>query len=157
MSIYGPDPIFGDHPLRGWEVGPSDAEKVYFAFSRTDAEPVDWQGERDIPSRRIPGSNRTLYQDMGAQPLRLATRIILPNEAAYRKFWGLCDRTGLLRMNADYSVWPGRAPNPVRIAGQDYVEFPDVVVAVWPSKMTFDARGAVHCDVTFEREDGIWS
>lgn len=156
MTTFGPDPIFDKYPHLGWEVGPSDAEKVYFVFSRREAEPIDWQGGIDLVSDRIPGSNRTLYMDMGAQPLRLETRLIFPNKAAFRKFWRLSRTPGLLRMNAAYTVWPGRTPNPVRIAGRDYVEFPDTIVTELPTEATPDLKGGVHCAVTFERRDDTW-
>jgi len=158
MSTFGPHWAFDTFPHLGWETGGTDDEKVYFLFVRADARPVDWQGGRDIIADRVPGGPRTLYQDLGAQPLRLATSLMFQDAAAFQKFWGLCDRPGLLRMNADFTVWPGQAPTPVRIAGRDYVEYEDVVVAALPSNVTFDLSGCVHCDVTFEREDTTpWS
>lgn len=81
--------LLDKYPHLGWEVGPSDAEKVYFVFSPGGrADRLAGRGI-DLVSDRIPGSNRTLYMDMGAQPLRLETRLIFPNKAAFRKFWRL--------------------------------------------------------------------
>ncbi|MGB3329287.1 MAG: hypothetical protein WBA46_10060 [Thermomicrobiales bacterium] len=157
MPTFGPHPIFDAFPHIGWETGPSDAEKVYFVFVRNDAKPVDWQGGRTIISDRIPGGPRSLTMDLGAKPLLLETSLLFADAATFQKFWRLCDRPGLLRMNADWTVWPGRAPTPVPIVGRDYVEFPGVVVVSLPSRVTFDVYGAVHCDVTFQREDTSWS
>jgi hypothetical protein len=156
MALYGPHDVFDDYPHLGFETGPTDAEKVYFVFTRAQDRPLDWQGGRDIIADRVPGGPRTLYMDMGAQPLRLETGLMFRNDADFRRFWKLAIEPGMLRMNANSSLRRGDSPDPVRISGREYVEFSNVVVAVLPTEVTFDLYGAVHCTVVFEREDTAW-
>lgn len=157
MPTFGPHAVFDHAPHLGFETGESDSEKCYFVFWRDSAKPLDWQGGLDIIADRIPGSGRTLYEHMGAQPLRLETGLMFRDKIAFQQFWRLMINPGLLRMRDGYTVWRADTPDPVRIAGRDYVEFSDVTVAGPPTDVTFDLAGAVYCTVVFEREDLSWS
>lgn len=158
MSTFGPHPIFGSFPHIGFIVGESEEEQAFFVFERDQPKPIDWGGGRDVTSKRIPGGPRTLYTDMGALPLRLETGVMFRDAAMFQRFWRIHNQVGTLRMNADWTAWPGQSPSPVRIAGRDYVEFANVVIAEPPGAPVPDSRGVMHCTVVFEREDGTqWS
>lgn len=87
----------------------------------------------------------------------MTTTLIFADKAKFHKFRRLSDRPGLLRMNANHTIWPGRAPGSTRKDGRDYAEFEDVIVTVIPDEAIPSLDGMVFCEVTFVREDTTWS
>ena len=143
------DWMFDDYPFLGFETGAAPAQRCTFIFTRTDAKPPDWTGDRTISGDRVPGSNRTLSMDMGAEPLTLTTGLMFVDAAMYQRFRAMRKTAGTLRMNAGYTMWPGRT---VQIIDRLYTEF-DAVLIVSIADPTFDLAKHVHCTAVFQRED----
>lgn len=150
------DPIFDSFPHLGFETGDAPEQRCQFVFTRSDPKPNDWDGDRTISSDRVPGSNRTLSMDMGAEPLTLTTSLMFVDAGMYQRFRAMrVDPVtkklipGTLRMNAAYTMWPGRT---LQILNRLYTEFDNVLIRSIAGQ-TFDLTKHVHCTVVFERED----
>lgn len=146
-------PIFSVAPHLGFDTGESAAEQSRFIFTRDQNKPVDWQPKRKERADEIPGSNRVLRQDMGMGAMTLTTGLVFASERDYMRFYLNHRKIGTLRMQRSASIWPGRERT---FDGRAYVEFDNVTVSGSPSGITRDVFGAVHCTVTFEREDSVW-
>lgn len=126
---------------------------VPFVMIRSNAQPNDWQGGRKLVQDDIPGSGRVLTQDLGPQPLTLATGLVFANRAMFQRFWQVQNQTGTLRMNADWTMHePDRTTH---FHGVDYAEFDNVIITS-VSGLTFDLAKRPQCDVVFQREDTTW-
>lgn len=147
----GPHWLFDTYDSLGFAVGDDPDERVQFAFARSSGPPNDWQPTYDRVADRIPGSNRTLRQNMGAGPLTLATDVLFRDAYAYQHFLTLRTQPGTLTMNRAYTMYPGARE--FQINQVVYVEFDDVYVAADPSNVRRDTNGVVHCRIVFERED----
>lgn len=147
-----PDRIFNKTNAIGFITGtePSDYSYFLFANSRRGGMP-DWQTSRTRIADRVPGSNRTLRQDMGAEPMRLEAELLFRDDAAFMRFMANRTKVGTLRMNRRYTVWP--ADREVQINGHVYAEFDNVYVVSDPSGIRTDFRRATICRVVFEREE----
>ena len=147
----GPHWLFDRFDGLGFAVGDDPDEQCHFAFSRPSGPANDWQPTYDRVADRIPGSNRTLRQNMGAGPLTLATDVMFRDEYEYRKFLSIRHLPGTLTMNRAYTMYPG--DREWQVLTTVYAEFDDVHVAADPSNVRRDTKGVVHCSIVFEREE----
>lgn len=143
-----PAHIFRSRHRMGFVVGETFAP---FRMAREDERPPDWQGGPDITSDRIPGSTRTLHQDLGALELTLTTNLMFRDARARATFWSLIRSTGELWMDAARTMWP--PDREWHEGGIDYAIFDNVLVLATGAP-TFDLRGVpMLAEVVFGRED----
>lgn len=156
MPRVSDNPIFAYGPLLGFY---ADGEQARFIFWRKEAAPPDWQGGRDLVANRVYGGRRTLYQDIGADPLRLKTGAWFQSKADFQRFKRLSASVGQLWMNADYTAHRDLSRSPaeqvIHRLGMHYAIFDNVVVTAITDE-TLDNDGGVRCKVQFEREDFTW-
>lgn len=145
-------PVFRRAPLIGFipSSGP-DTTRIPFVMTRSSAAPNDWQGGRKLVMDDVPGSYRTLVQDLGAAPLTLTTDLLFRDKATFQRFWKAQQYHGQLWMNKN---WTMHAPDDEWHEGlTDYAIFLDVMV-ISPGTLIFDlAKRPMLQGVTFQRED----
>lgn len=145
-------PVFQRAPLIGFipSSGP-DTARIPFVMTRRGAMPNDWQGGRKLILDDVPGSYRTLEQDLGASRLTLTTDLLFKDKATFQRFWKAQQYLGTLWMNAN---WTMHAPDDEWHEGlTDYAIFLDVKV-IAPGTLGFDlAKRPELRGVTFRRED----